>query len=90
MSSPNVFGLLVPPAMDEKNQLMIITGNVLSLDALRAADSFTAVPIPDSAHPRSPRIWYSTNATLRLLSTRTVETALGTVLIARYGVYKEK
>ena len=69
-----------------KDQLAIVAGNLPTDEIMYSANSFTAVPPPESAKSTISRIWYSANTSIQLLASRSVETDLGTLVIAQFGL----
>jgi hypothetical protein len=71
---------------DTKSQLAIVAGNLPPDEIICKGNSFAAVPSPESAKPTVPRIWYSANKSIQLLASRSIETGLGTLVIAQFGI----
>jgi hypothetical protein len=78
--------LLAAMNSDMKDQLAIVAGNLPTDEIMYSANSFTAVPPPESAKSTISRIWYSANTSIQLLASRSVETDLGTLVIAQFGL----
>lgn len=68
------------------DQLSIVAGNMPTDKNICTANSFAAVPVPESAKNTVSRIWYSASESIQLLSSRSVETELGTLVIAQFGL----
>jgi hypothetical protein len=66
---------------------IILAGNLPASEKVRRASFFTEVPSPQLAKSSIPKIWYSTNPFFQLLNSRTIETELGTIVIAQFGLY---
>ena len=75
---------------DTVNQLTIVAGNMPTDETIRIANSFAEVPPPESAKSTISRIWYSANTSLQLLTSRSVETELGTLVIAQFGLLRQQ
>jgi endonuclease/exonuclease/phosphatase family metal-dependent hydrolase len=75
---------------DGTNQTTIITGNLTSSEAIRTSNSFTEVPQSESARGATPSVWYSANSSFQLLASRAVETELGKLIIAQFGLFRQK
>ena len=75
---------------DTINQPTIVTGNLPMEKKVRAAHSFAEVPLPQSSKGSTSRIWYSENTTIQLLGSRSVETELGTLVIAQFGLSRQQ
>ncbi|RPI04577.1 MAG: hypothetical protein EHM64_09545 [Ignavibacteriae bacterium] len=75
---------------DPDHQLIIVAGNMPADDGLRAANLFAEVPPSESARSTAPTIWYSANASIQLLTSRSLETDLGTLLIAQFGLVRQQ
>jgi len=75
---------------DEVNPLTIVAGNLPSSETIRAASSFAEVPLQGSTKSTSPKVWYSASKGLQLLTSRTVDTELGTLVIAQWGLFRQK
>jgi len=70
---------------DTINQFTIVAGNMPTNKNIRTK-LFTEVPSPESAKITISKIWYSANPSIQLLTSRSVETELGTLVIARFGL----
>ena len=75
---------------DTANQLTIVAGNLSTNESINKTYSFTEVPISESAKSTISRIWYSTDTSLQLLTSRYVETELGTLIIAQFGLSRRQ
>jgi hypothetical protein len=75
---------------DTINQPTIVTGNLPAEESARAVSSFVEVPLPEFSKGSTSRIWYSANTTIQLLGARSVETELGTLLIAQFGLSRQQ
>ncbi len=75
---------------DTANQFTIIAGNMPTDDSIRTKCSFTEVPQPESVKSNIARIWYSTSMSLQLIKSRSVETELGTLVIAQFGLSRQQ
>jgi hypothetical protein len=71
---------------DTANQLTIVAGNMPTEEIIRTANSFAEVPPPESAKSTISRIWFSAGTSLQLLTSRSVETELGTLMIAQFDL----
>ena len=74
---------------DTANQLIIVAGNMPTDEIIRTTNSFAEVPPPESVKSTTSRIWYSASTSLQLLTTRSVETVFGTLVIAQFGVLRQ-
>jgi hypothetical protein len=74
---------------DTTHQLLIVTGNMPTDEIIRTTNSFAEVPPPESVKSTTSRIWYSASTSLQLLTTRSVETVFGTLVIAQFGVLRQ-
>jgi endonuclease/exonuclease/phosphatase family metal-dependent hydrolase len=72
---------------DRTDPPIIITGNLPPLETVDRTSLFTEAHNLKLAKTTVPKIWYTANASFQLLSSRTVETELGTILIAQFGLY---
>jgi len=82
--------LLAAMNSDMKDQLAIVAGNLPTDElCIRQIHSLRFHP-PESAKSTISRIWYSANTSIQLLASRSVETDLGTLVIAQldYQDYK--
>lgn len=73
------------------NQPMIVTGNLPTSDKIRSKGSYQVVA--DSAEEdvdKDPntRMWFSDDGSLKLLSTKTVHTVFGPMVIAKFGLFQ--
>jgi hypothetical protein len=74
---------------DTAHQLIIVAGNMPTDEIIRTTNSFAEVPPPESVKSTNSRIWYSARTSLQLLTTRSVETVFGTLVIAQFGVLRQ-
>ena len=75
---------------DTVNQPMIVAGNLPAEEIVRTANSFADVPLPVSSKSSKQKIWYSANTTIQLLGARSIETELGTLLVAEFGLSRQQ
>jgi hypothetical protein len=75
---------------DGNNQTTVITGNLSSSESVRTSNSFTEVPQSEYTRGTTPSVWFSANASFQLLSSHTVETELGRLIIAQLGLFRQK
>lgn len=75
---------------DTKNPLTIVTGNLPSSESVLAGAAFTEVPPLESAKTSVSKLWYSSNVGLQLLTSRSVETELGSLVIVQLGLFRQK
>jgi endonuclease/exonuclease/phosphatase family metal-dependent hydrolase len=75
---------------DTANQFTIVAGNLPSEDIIHTTNLFTEVSSPEFAKSTISRIWYSTNTSLQLFASRSVETELGTLVIAQFGLLRQQ
>jgi len=75
---------------DTANQLTIVTGNMPTEEIIRTTNSFAEVPPPKFAKGTISRIWYSANTSIQLLASRSMETELGTLVIAQFGLLRQQ
>jgi hypothetical protein len=75
---------------DAADQLLIVAGNMPTDEIIRTTNSFAEVPLSESVKSTTSRIWYSASTSLQILTTRSVETALGTLVIAQFGVLRQQ
>jgi hypothetical protein len=75
---------------DGKTQTTIITGNLPASEAIRVSSLLTEVRQSKSHSSTIPRIWYSANSSFQLLSSHTVETEFGKLVIAQFGLFQQK
>jgi hypothetical protein len=75
---------------DTIDQLTIVAGNMPTEEIIRTTNSFTEVPPPKFAKGTISRIWYSTNTSIQLLASRSMETELGTLVIAQFGLLRQQ
>ncbi|MGD1044847.1 MAG: hypothetical protein ABR936_05910 [Bacteroidota bacterium] len=71
------------------DQLTIVAGNLPTEEIIRTANSFAEVPPPEFAKSAISRIWYSANTSIQLFAFRSVETELGTLVIAQFGLSRQ-
>ena len=74
---------------DRVNQLTIVAGNMPTDEIIRTANAFTEVPPSEAARNTSSRIWYSSSISIQLLASRSLETELGTLVIAQFGFLRQ-
>jgi endonuclease/exonuclease/phosphatase family metal-dependent hydrolase len=75
---------------DANNQPTIVTGNLPADGIRQMANMFAEVPSPESARSAPPRLWYSSQPSIQLLSSRSVEVELGTLVIAQFGLLRQQ
>ena len=75
---------------DQTDPLTVITGNLPSLEGSGSAILFTEIQSQEPVKSNPPKIWFSTNTTLQLIKSRTIETDLGTLVIAQLGLFRQK
>ena len=75
---------------DTADRLTIVAGNMPTQQIIRTASSFVEVPPPESAKSTMSRIWFSATSSLQLLTSRTMETELGTLMIAQFGLARQQ
>jgi hypothetical protein len=75
---------------DTMNQPTIVAGNLPAEKVIRTSNSFVEVPSPESAKSTVSRLWYSANTSIQLLTFRSVETELGTLVIAQFGLSRQQ
>ena len=75
---------------DTVDQLTIVAGNISTDESISKIYSFTEVPMSESAKSTISRIWYSTDTSLQFLTSRSVETELGTLVIAQFGLSRQQ
>jgi endonuclease/exonuclease/phosphatase family metal-dependent hydrolase len=73
---------------DTTNQLTIVAGNMPTDEIIRTTNAFAEVPLHESAKGTKSRIWYSASSSLQLLTSRSRETELGTLVIAQFGLLR--
>jgi endonuclease/exonuclease/phosphatase family metal-dependent hydrolase len=74
---------------DTANQLTIVAGNMPTNEIIRTTNLFAEVPSPESTKSITSRIWYSANISFQLLTSRSVDTELGTLVIAEFGLTRQ-
>lgn len=74
---------------DSVNHFTIVTGNMPTDETIRMANSFSEVPLPESAKSATSKMWFVANTSLQLLTSRSMETELGTLVIAQFGIYRQ-
>ncbi len=82
--------LIAPSRSDGKNPTTVITGNLPSSEAIHALYSFFEVLQSEAAGGITPRVWYSANASLQMLTSHTVETELGKLIITQFGLFRQE
>lgn len=80
--------IIINSVSGKTDPLMIITGNLPSSDMIRNTNSLNEAKLSNSVKGTTPKIWYSTDASIRLLNSRAVETELGKLIIAELGLFK--
>jgi hypothetical protein len=75
---------------DSKEPLTIVAGNLPSSESVRTSNSFVEVPNPETAKGTTSKVWYSANPSFQLMNVRSVETELGTILIAQLGLFRQQ
>ena len=75
---------------DTVRQYTIVSGNMPSDEGIRTMHSFAEVSLPESAKSTTSKIWYSATVSLQLLASRSVETELGTLVIAQFGFMRQE
>jgi len=80
--------LLSSLSMPDKKQPVIIAGNLPDADTLRNFFGCVEIPRPSSVPRSAPRIWYSSSPPLKLLESHVIETSLGSMVVARFGVFR--
>jgi hypothetical protein len=75
---------------DTARQFMIVSGNMPSDESIRTMHSFAEVSQPESTKGTASKIWYSATVSLQLLASRSVETDLGTLVIAQFGFMRQE
>lgn len=74
----------------DSNPYTIITGNLPVIGTVQKDSSFIEISNPEQAKKSAPALWYSENASFKLLSSRIVETELGTIVIAQISLFRQK
>lgn len=74
---------------DTARQLTIVAGTMPANEMVRTANSFAEVSPSESAKSTASRIWYSSTVSLQLLASRSIETELGTLVIAQFGLLRQ-
>jgi len=69
---------------DTTNQHTIVSGNLPAEEIIRKKNSFSEIPSFESTKSTISKIWYTTGGSLQLLTSRSVETELGTLVIAQF------
>jgi endonuclease/exonuclease/phosphatase family metal-dependent hydrolase len=75
---------------DTADHLTIVAGNMPTEQTIRLSYSFAEVPPPEPVESNLSRIWFSANSSLQLLTSRTRETELGTLIIAQFGLFRQQ
>ena len=75
---------------DTANPLMIVAGNMPTDEVIRTTNSFAKVPLPESSRNTTSKMWFSLNTSFQLLASRSVETELGTLVIAQFGISRQQ
>jgi len=84
------FKLITAMNPDTTDQLTIVAGNMPTEEIIRTTNSFAEVPPPKFAKGTISRIWYSANTSIQLLASRSMETELGTLVIAQFGLLRQQ
>ncbi len=66
---------------------MIITGNLSAPDVLRLTSQYEA--LKPNANNDAPRMWFSNGGAVKLLSQKIETTALGSMTIAEFGLFRK-
>jgi endonuclease/exonuclease/phosphatase family metal-dependent hydrolase len=90
MEQAQISKLMAGMNTDMNNQPMIVAGNLPAEESDRTTNSFAEVPAPETAKKTASRIWYSSNTSIQLLSSRSVEVELGTLVIAQFGLLRQQ
>ena len=70
---------------ETNNPVTIVSGNLPSAESIHTTKTFSDI----STAKRIPtKFWFSDNPALECLSTRIIETELGTVVVAQFGLYR--
>jgi hypothetical protein len=69
------------------NPIIFATGNLPSSEIIRKTYAFTDISFTQPAKSTIPKIWYLAGPSVQFLSSRSIETELGTILIAQFGLY---
>ncbi len=75
---------------DTTDQLTIVAGNMPTDENIRTTNLFAEVPSLEFAKSTTSRIWYSANTSIQLFSSRSLETELGTLVIAQFGLLRQQ
>ncbi len=84
-------GLIAKKSVAQAGQPVILTGNLPSSRNILAQQPYAAV-VDSTREGKNPkqtsRIWFSSDGTLKLMGTRTLETAFGPMVIAKFGLFQ--
>jgi len=75
---------------DTSNRFTIVTGNLSADEAYRTANAFAEVLPPEPVKSTNSKIWYTETPLFQLLSSRSMETGLGTLMIAQFGLLRSQ
>jgi hypothetical protein len=83
-------GIIEKKSLAQPGQPIILTGNLPSSKKILGKEPYRIAV--DSANAsnnvkENTRIWFSNDGSLKLMNTRTVETAFGPMVVARFGLY---
>ena len=84
-------GIIASKSVALPNQPMIVTGNLPASEKIKAKKPYEDVgESTDEVNDKDlkTRIWFSNEGSLKLISTRTVETEFGTMLVAKFGLFQ--
>jgi hypothetical protein len=70
----------------DTKQFMILGGNLPPDKAVRTAAGFQEAALTEQ--PATTRLWYSNDERVKMLNTHTVETDLGTIIVAQAAFYR--
>lgn len=73
----------------EKSQAVILTGNLPTSERALGGSGFEDSHARSAANPEN-RIWYVSNEALKLISTRSVETEFGPMIVAKFGLFRQQ
>lgn len=74
---------------DKTNPLTVIAGNLPPSAALRSINMFAEVPPHKSSKSNASKVWYTANSGLELITTRIIDTELGTLVIVQLGLFRQ-
>jgi hypothetical protein len=69
------------------NPIIFAAGNLPSSEIIRKTYAFADISFAQSAKSTNPKIWYLAGPSVQYLSSRSIETELGKILIAQFGLY---